>query len=125
MKGGIGYRLFKELPSGGFVERTVANCPKLRKRHEDFIVMLLAGREADQIMGTGGSGHRIDYRQARVYARKWLGASSKQECDDIIAKLRARASRLVRKKLGSVILIAKALDEHGTLTARQVRALYA
>jgi hypothetical protein len=126
----VRHRMFKELPDGGFVVRTVANCARLRKRHEDFIVMLLAGREAGKLVGDERyPNDRLwaassDYTDARQYAEDWLGISSKQECDDIIARLRVRAARLVRKKAPAVIRIAEALDEYGTLTARQAKELY-
>src|SRR5262249_16753026 len=45
----VRHRAFKELPEGGFIMRTVDNCARLCKRHEDFIVMLLSGREAGQL----------------------------------------------------------------------------
>jgi hypothetical protein len=105
------------------VMRTVAKGARLRKRHEDYIVMLLAGREAKELLGAFG-GHKQDYIYARKYAKKWLGASSKEDFDNIIARLRVRARHLVLKKLPEVIGIAEALDKHGTLTARQVRELY-
>ena len=92
--------------------------------------MLLAGREAGKLIGDERYPNNqlwaasSDYTDARRYAKDWLGISSKQECDDIIARLRVRAARLVRKKAPAVIRIAEALDEYGTLTARQAKELY-
>jgi hypothetical protein len=123
------YRAFKKVPgpNDAVVLRTVANCANLRKRYEDRIVVMLAGREADQLFGcSAGFDYEAstDYKMAREIAKDHLGASSRQECDDIIAKLRVRAARLLEKNYGSLILIASALDERGMLTAREVRALY-
>lgn len=93
----VRHRAFKELPDGGFVERTVANCGRLRRCHEDFIVMLLAGREAGKLISDERyPNDRLwaassDYTEAKRLAKDWFGISSKPECEDIIARLRVRA----------------------------------
>jgi hypothetical protein len=124
--GGIGrMRMYQARSDGSFVVRTATNSPTFRKRVQDHIVMLLAGREATELLfglGPSGIGHEKDYSDARRIIRRWLqpGADT-GSCKLVIEKLRPRAKRLLRKRIAWVIRVARELDLHGKLSAKEVR----
>jgi hypothetical protein len=124
--GGIGrMRMYQAQPDGSFVVRTAINSPTFRKRAEDHIVMLLAGREATELLfglGHSGIGHKKDYSYARKIIRCWLQPGADiRTCKSIIDSLRPRAKRLLRKWMAWVIRVARELDLHGKLSAKEVR----
>jgi len=125
--GGIGgMRMYQARSNGSFVRRTATNSPTFRKRVQDHIVMLLAGREATELLfgGVPASGHKKDYSDTRKIIRRWLlpGADT-GTCKSVIAKLRWRTKRLLRKRMASVIRVARELDLLGKLSAKEVRAI--
>jgi hypothetical protein len=118
-------RKYQVLPDGSIVERTTTNSRTFRKCFEDHVVMMLAGREATKLLlSYDGDGHRQDYSDARKIIRRWLlpGADIRT-CNSIIDNLRPRAKRLLRNRMPEIKIVTQALDRHGTLSAKQVRAI--
>jgi hypothetical protein len=117
-------RAYRELPHGSFVKRSAATCPRFRKRAQDYVVMLLAGREAMEVLLGKSYGYSKDYKDAHKQIKLWLApGATAQLRRSIIEGLRPRAAALMRTHFGSIVLVARQLDAAGALSSREVREI--
>src|ERR1700680_4149801 len=115
-----GMKLTRTMPDGSFVIRRCA----ISKRVEDYIVMILAGREAEDVILGKSSGYSKDYKDVHALIKLWLAPTADTHARKfIIERLRPRAARLMHMKASYVKLVAVGLNMTGTLSEQEVRDL--
>jgi hypothetical protein len=88
------------------------------------IMALMAGSEAEnECLGGYGGGDGFDQHEIWGHLDEVRGPGLSGEPEQIEAKLRAKTRGLCRRHRASIVAVAKALLERGTLNAREIDAI--
>jgi hypothetical protein len=101
--------------------RTRVKVRTFYRRLDDLIAVLLAGREATQMLFNLSGGHEKDYEDVNEVLAVRSPMATTTEREILIASLRLRAAQLLRKNIVGLFGVARRLEDYAELTYREVR----
>jgi hypothetical protein len=103
--------------------RTRVKVSTFYRRLDDLIAVLLAGREATEMLFKLSGGHEKDYEDIDEILSVRSPTATAAERSDIVGDLRSRVAGLMRTKFLPLVRVARDLEQRGELSSSEVRAL--